>query len=307
MLLPLLISCNQNETQKSTETITSATTTNNHVIKDESQYKNPLLIEYIHYLNKQDTTYPESVTNASNKFKIIFNHQDTSLADTAYTLFYQLYEAVDLSLNNKISSDTTNYLPLSEGYEGADVGIVSDKAKQFNEQLRNNGFMFKAEEGNTYIDKDRSFISNNLYPYLSADLKEYLTELEKENSEGFQVDAGLTISPETYTNRVIWWENFIKNHPHFIYSSEANKTFRYYLTFYLVGMDNTRLLESDTLSEYFSYAYTYLGRNFTDSKTYQLVNPYYQAILKKDGKKMSALLDQYKNKDQIIDLGANGE
>lgn len=307
IVLIILVACNQNETQQSTDSKSTSSTINNHIIRNEGHYHNPVLVDYIHYINKLDTTYPESVTNASNKFKAVINHQDTALADTAYTLFYQLYEAVDLYLNSRLQSDTTNYLPLSEGYEGSGNEHISENANQFYQQLRNNGFLFKSEEGNVYIDKDRSFISTHFYPYLSAALKEYLTQLEKENSEGYQVDGGLTISPETYTNRVIWWENFIKNHPQFIYSSEANKTYKYYLTFYLLGMDNTRLLESDTLSEYYSYAYIYLGRNFTNSKTYQLVNPYYQAILKKDGKKMSALLDQYKNEDQIIDVGANGE
>jgi len=260
---------------------------------------------YRAFISSLDTNDIHSVSKASAKFTDLFNGADSAKADSAYVLFHHLYNKVGSAVNEEHLKDTTNY----NDY----VGIVlkkhqkqTPKKDKFIKGLKENGFTLGMSEGMTYVKQKRGFLATVFYPHVSAAMKQYLQQVDKENEEGFVEDAGLEIIPSKLVDRIVVWEDFLNNYPSFPFAEEIKNTNRGYTTFLLEGIDNTPLMEYDSkkLSDDYRQAYEHAEIAYPNAAITTAIKPYYQALQKGDNTTAKKLLSQYRKQGLIYDYSA---
>ncbi|MDB5246947.1 MAG: hypothetical protein JWQ40_1341 [Segetibacter sp.] len=260
---------------------------------------------YNRFIKSLDTTDIASVSAAAQKYVELFAKTDSIQADSGFVLFEGLYDKMGNYLNEQHLKDSSNY----DAYVlGRDTGNAtkSPKANAHVQKLKDNGFTLGTVEGSTYIKQDRNFLSKYFYPHISSVMKKYLTQVNKENEEGFIDDAGLLITPLQLSERVLWWENFLKTHPSFVYVEEIKQEQKGKTTFLLEGIDNTPLLDynTKTLQTDYRKAFESVLKKHPQSATAALIKPYYEALKQKDTKTAKKLLQQYKKQGIIYDYSA---
>lgn len=263
--------------------------------------ENPKITEFKSFVNQLDSADVTSATKAVEKYKEIFTGQTATLCDSGFVVFQALYDSLEQNLSTKHQNDTTNYEPLLYN----DQASVPTSLKEYRKNLQLNGFKISASEGVTYIEQDRSFIARNFYGLVTPVMKDYLTELQKENKEGFAIDGTITITPRQFVDRIIWYEKFIPQNPDFVFADNCKNYQKAYLTYLLSGYENTPLYadgETRDVSDFYVNAYDYLISKFSDSQTTQIITPYYEALKLKQTEKVNAMHKDFVIKGKIYNL-----
>src|ERR1700744_1174037 len=227
LLLSIIFSCRNNGRNGNTSTDTSVA----------ASYDTVLLDDYRIYLKSLDTLHPASNTTAAKKYAELFKSANQNTRDSAFSVFKDFYNKLDQTLDNTRDA-SISYDSLVTDSEGH-LPQLSPRLMTFAQTLRDNGFKVYLSEGEPYIGQDLDFEAEWFYAYISAPLKEFLIQLNKEDKEGFSEDAGLTISPEQLADRTVWWENFAKKYPQTIIGKPSLENWRLYLGTMMVGMDNS--------------------------------------------------------------------
>ena len=289
------VSCNrENKTDKEQKK-------NNYNLKDTMllNQENAMINEFHAYVDSLDSTNAVSAFLATEKFKTIFAGQSQGICDSAFVIFLNLTDTLVVSLNYKLENDTTDYQTFINSE------ISSPEVLQFRKSLSKNGFSLKSSDGMVYIDLNYDYIMQNFSSYVSDPMNAYLTEIQMENKEGFAQDAAIIIKPEKHVDRIIWYENFIKQNPKFVLSDNCKNYRKAYFTYLLCGFDNTPLFsdkETKELSSYFKTAYSYLLKKYPDSETAILVQPYYETLKQKQVDESQSLLKKYLIKGLIFNM-----
>jgi hypothetical protein len=289
LVVTLLISCGKRtQTMELNDKVDSTSVP----IQPESQsdlepsenyiFHDPRLEEYENFIYNLDISDADNIRVATVKFKSLFDRKEKEVCDSAVYLFEALYSRVHVTLNNHHGEDTTNYDSLVI-YDTA-VFKLSKNLTNYSDKLSRNGFMIALTEGGTFIKQDRDYVKEHFYSYLGTVMVAYLTQLNKENKEGFGVDGGLAIDPQTLVDRIVWWETFRKSNPKFIFKSNPLILQRIYTISLITGEDNTPLYygEGQPLSEFYKTAYDYLFKTYPETETARLLRPYYSALIKLD-------------------------
>lgn len=252
--------------------------------------ENPQIIAFQSFVQLLDSSKAESATLALNEFKRTFTGKSVGLCDSAYGVLQALIDTVELKLNEKLQTDTTDYSALYTAEKIPQKIVLAQKA------LLKDGFRFGTSEGVVYIEQDRSYVTKNLLTMFSPPMQAYLLQIEKENREGFMEDAAIVISPRVHVERILWYEKFIAENSGFVLIKNCKDYKKAYLTYLLTGIDNTMLFENEEemkLSPYFIQAYKYLLKTYPESETAALVMPYKQAIEQKQKSVVQELLKKY--------------
>ncbi len=272
-----------------------------------------LLKDYKKFIASLDSKSEKSVTLAAEKYAELFSGAHQGLCDSAYVVFDQLYEKIEGGLNEKLMNNSffEDFPCITFDSLGVKEEPFEKKYVPFRKSIEKNGFRIDCPEGMVEIGQNRSFVSKHFYAFVSPVMKQYLEGLRKENDEVFSVDAGIVISPQQYADRLVWWEDFNKKNPNFMLSENAQSIQRYLFTFFLLGMDNTPLInhytddngvEKQELDSYFEDAYTYLNKKYPNSDLNALVKPYKMTILKNDAAKRERLIKTYTKRGLMIDF-----
>ena len=113
--------------------------------------------------------------------------------------------------------------------------------------------------------------------YVTDDYKEYLKIWAKDNEELYQADAGLMISFEEIGERIITWENFLKQYPDTKLNIKVTALLNSYREDYLLGMDNTPTLDGGydnipiTVDEVAKKEYDRFMKKYPNSPTVELI------------------------------------
>ena len=289
LILITIFACNRQKTSN-----------NENSQQDSIVHVTDKLETYQTFINQLDSSSIESATLAAKKYQELFSDQEQNANDRAYIIFDTYYEKLTNSLNTTLEKDTADYSPLflQNGTP------VSQNLKDYQKKLKENGFQLASIEGMAYIEQDRDFVAKWFENRVSATMREYLQERNKENKEGFMKDAALVISGEQYVDRLIWLEKFTKYHSSFHFADDLKRQRKRLLAFFLTGADNTPLFVYSTrnLNQYYKDAYTYLQNTFPNSETNHIVSPYYQALQAGNNKKADELIREYKHKQLIEDF-----
>ncbi len=292
-ILFILFSCNQSNDTKADKSIESTPIGSNAT---------NAISEYQHFISQLDTSNVQTATIAAKKYQELFTNEPPEIKDKAFVIFNAHYERLDRTINALHEKDTTNFDPLISLDASGKALPISEKLKAYNDKLKRNGFEVSSSEGISYIMQDRDFFANWFYSYVSPTMKAYLLQLNKENKEGFGEDAGLIIDPKQFVDRLVWWEDFIKNDTLFILRNEAKERKKDLLTFFVNGMDNSPIVDYATnkINDYYRKAYSYLQDTYPNSETNKVVNPYFKALSTMNNKKASEILNDYKKKGIIF-------
>jgi hypothetical protein len=268
-------------------------------------YGNPVLLQYDRYISGLDTQLVEMSSQAVDTFKMLFKNQPATVCDTALYIFKNFHSSLSTYLYLNMEADSVNYEQIHyKKDENGKPYKLSPKQLARKRALDKNGFNLASSEGQLFIDPDHGFIFEQFAKYVSEPMRNYLGQVNLEQMEGFEEDAGLTISPKVLADRAIWWENFSRSieNTHFLYAEEVADKYRYILHTLMEGMDNTSIVDLNTagdssvpkVSEYFSIAWTYLGEQYPNAKATRLVTPLLSAFQKNDTAEVSRVLERFK-------------
>ena len=293
LLAAVLFGCGQQKDPIKKAPKKAAHATNNAPL---FHYGNPVLLQYDRYIAGLDTQLINMGSQAVDTFQLLFKNQPPAVCDTAVYLFSQFHNRVCFYLNMNDSTNYDNFLFTDEGKKA----VLSKKQKAIKLALDKNGFGLASEEGGAFLVQDHHFIAQHFGKFVTAPMKQYLTQLDKDKKDGFEEDAGLTISPTMLADRTIWWEKFSKANPNFIYTTDAAKTYRYMLYFLMEGMENTSVrayisnnLSEDSLSEYFHTAWSYVQEKYPQSNANTVITPHLNAWLKRDSAEIMQALENF--------------
>lgn len=261
--------------------------------------ENPKLTEYRLFVHQLDNVDVNSVQLAVEKFKTTFYGQQTSLCDSGFVVFQQMMDSIETYQNIKLQNDTTDY----EYY--FEINNFPPKVLKYKELLAINGFKLSKSDEIVFVEQDRSYPINLLSSMLSEPMKLYLSEIEIENREGFSENAAIIISWKQHVDRIIWYEDFTKANPTFVFLENCRNYKKAYFTYLLTGFENTKLfIQSNQmeLSSYYANAYRYLLQSYPDSETAQLTTPYLETIEQKSTDARRELLKKYVIKGLIFNL-----
>jgi hypothetical protein len=296
LLMVLFASCNKPANNQSSIANDSTLFLNDSSMLSE----NADLVAFRAYIQQLDSTDAKSMELSMNEFKRIFSNKSTGLCDSAYCIYQELIDTLELKLNDNLLNDTTDYLPLFTNT------TVSKKLKLAKAELLKYGFKYAVSEGQVYIEQDRSYLIKNLMPLFSEPMKAYLQQIEKENREGFIDDAGIVIQPKQHVDRIIWYEQFIAENPDFMLIKNCKSYKKAYQTYLFTGIHNTSLFEDEekmVLSSYFVAAYSYVSKVYPQSELALLVEPFRLAIEQKQLSVVEDLLKKYTIKGLIFSQG----
>ncbi len=154
--------------------------------------------------------------------------------------------------------------------------IKEDEIKNLLQDAFGNGYKLSTSEGMHYleIDYDKNF--REYGQYVSDEVFGYLEIMAAESNKHFASDAALTISLDELVNRVIKTEKYINGYPGFVFINEIEQFHSYYLSAYLLGLNNTPAFDYQTLK-------------YKDS----FLKSYENTITNQKGTKLAGLLEEY--------------
>jgi len=256
-----------------------------------------LLKDYSLFLIKLDTTVFESSTVAAKKYVELFKDQNSNTRDSAFFIFNKFYGILNNSLDDLHRKDTTIKYDSLLTDSNNHLPKLSPKLAAYHQKLKDNGFKIYMSEGDTYIGEDLDFIAKYFYDNVSEPVRDYLIQLNKEDKEGLDEDAGLTISPYKLADRTVWWEKFVQRYPGIIVTDKAKTNWKDYFDTLTGGMDNSPVVDSnDFVNSYYKAVYSHLQKAYPTSKTNILIAPYFKLLLNKQNDKAEALLMKYEKK-----------
>lgn len=119
-------------------------------------------------------------------------------------------------------------------------GEISPEAINFQDSVKEIGFVVASSEGSIFLDKDPDFL-NRFSQYLSDRMNAFLVEYNADILNPYAEDNSIIISRTEHIRRMMFWEDFSKKHPDFELPEYANNEFRYLLFFFMLGTGNSAI------------------------------------------------------------------
>jgi hypothetical protein len=150
--------------------------------------------------------------------------------------------------------------------------------------LKGKGILVKYSEGTVYLTQDLDYVNAAFSNCLTAPMQKYVDQSAKEDREGFSEDAGLSIPLKDLGDRLLFWENFLHENPDFALKDGAQSQYKYYLFWFLNGMDNTPAFDYSTkkLDPEFKAAFEYLKDEHGETATGKIAAKYYELLAETD-------------------------
>ena len=125
--------------------------------------------------------------------------------------------------------------------------ILPDSLKVINSTFEKANLEFwGVGEGYTELRTEPNFYYNVFKKYVTKDYSDFLLLEAKDNSVLYSADAGIGITFEEISERVLYWENYLNKYPKSKLFEKAREDYINYCTNYLFGMDNTPTFEYST-------------------------------------------------------------
>ncbi len=185
--------------------------------------------------------------------------------------------------------------------------------KKWEKKVSNQGYRLEFPEGMMCLGLDRSFIAQHFYDFVSPEMKKFLMRLAYDNDHPFSEDAGIVIDEKEFVDRLVWWENFEKEHPDFISKDRVKGIHQQLLAYFLMGMNNTPAYyindenRSIEIQPYFIASYRIMVNRYPKSDAWKLAKPYLKALMLNDQDGAEAILKDYTKKGWVTDFSKEME
>jgi hypothetical protein len=165
------------------------------------------------------------------------------------------------------------------------------------------GCSLLASEGIVFVAGNSRDILRVAGDRITPAMTRFLMLRAKEEAEGFSEDAGLVISWDALSDRIVKWESFIAANPSFLLLPEAQSWYDVYLRVYLTGMDNARVFdfEKETLLPEVQASYERFVAEYPTSKSAAMVRGYLE-VLEREGFKSTGAVEDYLKANDISSM-----
>jgi len=176
------------------------------------------------------------------------NDEQLKLID-ASTAMYQRFLKQDYTDKTARAFEAFGYAVLEQ--KQRDPKKVIQSQKKLFDQLSPRDQYLLQHNGEAYIDllyqgegmftyrRQPNYLVDVFSKALTADQKEFLTRMAKDNQDIFYNDGALAVSWKELTERALFWEKFIQKYPKSHFISDAKLLFNEYRYFIFFGLDNT--------------------------------------------------------------------
>jgi len=253
----------------------------------------PAVQAYSRYLITLDTTNLSVTQPAYREFQRLFTGQPAEVGDTGFLLFYTLLRHLNTdtpAVQRLLGSYPLDTLAAAEEVDEP----LSPRHQKARQTLADHFFIVHEDEGMGYLLPGWRLMPRYFGTYITPTMKEVIAQSAKDDKEGFQNDAGLTMESRQLATRTVWWERFMARNPHHIYFEWAKSNYNLLLYAMVAGMDNSPVIDYDSagkLTPYFDTAYQVIRDSFPDSRANQVITPYWRAILAKDTVAQKRIID----------------
>lgn len=176
------------------------------------------------------------------------NDEQLKLID-ASTAMYQRFLKQDYTDKTARAFEAFGYAVLEQ--KQRDPKKVIQSQKKLFDQLSPRDQYLLQHNGEAYIDllyqgegmftyrRQPNYLVDVFSKALTADQKEFLTRMTKDNQDIFYNDGALAVSWKELTERALFWEKFIQKYPKSHFIGDAKLLFNEYRYFIFFGLDNT--------------------------------------------------------------------
>lgn len=176
------------------------------------------------------------------------NDEQLKLID-ASTAMYQRFLKQDYTDKTARAFEAFGYAVLEQ--KQRDPKKVIQSQKKLFDQLSPRDQYLLQHNGEAYIDllyqgegmftyrRQPNYLVDVFSKALTADQKEFLTRMAKDNQDIFYNDGALAVSWKELTERALFWEKFIQKYPKSHFIGDAKLLFNEYRYFIFFGLDNT--------------------------------------------------------------------
>lgn len=195
-------------------------------------------IEDLNQINEKLKTCVPSLKN-DEQLKLI----------NASTTMYQRFLKQDYTDKTARAFESFGYAVLEQ--KQRDPKKVIQSQKKLFDQLSPRDQYLLQHNGEAYIDllyqgegmftyrRQPNYLVDVFSKALTADQKEFLTRMAKDNQDIFYNDGALAVSWKELTERALFWEKFIQKYPKSHFIGDAKLLFNEYRYFIFFGLDNT--------------------------------------------------------------------
>ena len=219
------------------------------------------LCNYKIILSELNDSDPNSVIIARNELFNMFTKSSSEEVEECFREFVKFYELTVTKSNRNfynrkdyrkllldiISATKGRRLyddPLQDlDKSGIDIRSRFIKDSILLKELRNFrecGMKFHYGEGDWYLVEDNEFLYSVVNKLGPLEIKDYYLFIKEEQKERLGHDAGIMITWDQLSDRLIRWEKFSKDHPHLKETNDIVKRgIKSLFNAYLFGADNT--------------------------------------------------------------------
>jgi hypothetical protein len=197
-------------------------------------------------------------------------HLNTPDAEKIFIEYFKDYRSLAERVDKRIIRDTS----LSEK-------LVQDEqvADALQKALNPHGIELMFSEGMPYADISNDYLLRIFGLVLSPAMGEYLNLCKAEQKAPYLEDAGLLVSWDKYSDRIITWEKLLSAHPDFVWYEEARQRHSSYLDIFLTGVDNTPIFdEGHVLIPEVKKSYQRFLQLYAGTKSAEFLRDYYKVL-----------------------------
>lgn len=259
--------------------------------------------QFIHSLNPLDI---KNLDRAAAEFNKLFKGLSPNQTNSVFVEFWNYYlQTADSAANRLVYSKKYIQFAEIENYDTHPERYSELKNLKFRNLTNNDfeilaslnhyGLKFGLTDGLLFINfSSPDYILNNLSGSLSNSMKEYITQIFKEAGQKPMNDGKIILPLENIAERVIWWENFLKQNQNFVFISECKMTYKFYMSLLFSGDDETELTgySKKSITENYLRTYKTIINKYSGTKTAEVIGKYYK-LLQENGFRVNREIESF--------------
>lgn len=219
--------------------------------------------------------------------------------DAAILKLLALQQSRQKPIEKQMFSDELN--AAINQYSVADLtdlrNVKEDAVLELIRSVLGDGFRLSSSEGMIYPEIDFPGILARFGPQATEPMNTYLAIMARETERHFGKDAALTIGLDELGERLAAIEKFVGSNPRFPRIEEVGRLEAYYLSAFLLGLNNTPAFSYETgrLNEPFLKSYRSALQRFPGTRLAEQVSNYLDVLEKNEFRKTEEVLDFVRN------------
>lgn len=243
---------------------------------------------YKEYLSMLQVHSADAIPKALSKYQSLVAKTTTQeQKDQMFRYFESFFYMVQGSIQEMILQDVEIEELIEQNYDTRYATILEESA--FNEEilktaamaLRTNGYVAFCTEGWYYLAEDPMYLYDHCSENVSDGVRQYLLQRSTDLSNGAIVsDAGLTLTWDELSDRIIAWENYSGKYPDSPEAETAKEASQNFLDVYLTAgyLDNTPMFVDGTLADDVQKSYERMMEAYPENDATKIVSDYYSIL-----------------------------